>query len=220
MEDSTIVARAAEIFASELWWKPIMGFLVTNCMKFTGKNFTNEEHDCFLQFRKLFTRLFDHYMSKKIGVKTAALEQAFSAQLAAGNHQAREILDMLQNFADFVFFRAEMIRVGERIREDTTNKMLEVHEHLKNDEDVNVSEELEKSEERILNDETAQKVGQYRELLGLKETPVTLLKMPVKKSMSSPKTGLGPSVLRKSEPGRINPLVVSKESIMRPALRK
>ena len=220
MDDDVIVSRAAEIFASELWWKPIMGFLVTNCMKFTGKNFTNEEHDCFLQFRKLFTELFDHYISKKIGVKTNALEQAFANALASGNMQAKNILDMLQNFADFVFFRAEMIRVGHRIEEDTANKMIDVHEHLRQGQEVDIEAELEKSEDAILNDETAKKVSEYRELLNVKGVPDP--PSPFSKTMRSPKSPQGePMFLRKSEPGRTsNPLLLPKGAILRPAMKK
>ena len=219
MEDEVIISRAAEIFASELWWKPIMGFLVTNCMKFTGKNFTNEEHDCFLQFRKLFTELFDHYISKKIGVKTAALEQAFANGLESGNSQARNILDMLQNFADFVFFRAEMIRVGNRIEEDTANKMIQVHEQLKNDQEVDVSAELEKSEDAILNDETEKKVREYRQLLNVK--PSQDPPSPFRRTMNSPKAHNEPILLRRGDPIRTsNPLLLPKGAILRPAMKK
>jgi len=170
MTEAAIVHNSAYIFASESWWKPIMGYIVTNCAKFTGLGFTNEEHDCFLGFRKLFTELFDCFVAKKIGVKTSALESAFGSEVSAQNPEAVTIMQMLRDYSDFVFFRQEMVAMSKKIEEATTNRMLEARSQLPQSGELEaaaLAELLERGEELLLEAETQRKVTEFAAVLAL-----------------------------------------------------
>jgi hypothetical protein len=164
MSDADIIHRAALIFASESWWKPIVGYIVTNCAKFTGRNFTNEEHDCFLAFRKLFVELFDCFICRKIGVKSSALETAFLHATEAQNGDALTIMQMLHNYADFVFFREQMIEMSTKIQRDTADRMIQVRSGLADSGEIETADLvqiLEEGERVMLEAETQRKVAAF-----------------------------------------------------------
>jgi hypothetical protein len=158
MNPNDAVHRAALICASESWWKPIIGYLITNCAKFSGINFTNEEHDSFLNFRKLFTELFDCFICKKIGIKSSALEAAFVNAMQTNNAEAAAILEMLRNYSDFVFFRQQMIDMATKIQDETSERLINLHKQLQDtgtEEATNVAAVLEEGEDAVLERETA-----------------------------------------------------------------
>jgi hypothetical protein len=163
MADAELVHRATLVLASEAWWKPIVGYIVTNCAKFTGHNFTNEEHDCFLGFRKLFTELFDCFVCKKIGVKSSVLETAFSnACTQQENPEALEVMQMLRNYSDFVFFRQEMVNMSQKVQDATADRLLEFRRTGGTDDDTGgLATFLEESEQILLDSETRRKITEF-----------------------------------------------------------
>jgi hypothetical protein len=170
------VHRAALIFASQSWWKPVIGYIVTNCAKFSGLNFTNEEHDCFLGFRKLYTELFDCFICKRICVNSSALESAFVTTMEENSFEAVGILEMLRNYSDFLFFRQQMIDMAAKIQEESTQRLVAIHKQLEEshiEEAGNVSAVLEEGEELVLERETAVACEAMRLKLRLSQAEVS-----------------------------------------------
>jgi hypothetical protein len=176
MNATEAVHRAALIFASESWWKPVIGYIVTNCAKFSGINFTNDEHDCFLGFRKLYTELFDCFIAKKLGLKSSALESAFISAMEANSTEAAAILDMLRNYSDFLFFRQQMIDMGTKIQEETSQRLIAIHKRLADsgtEEATDVATILEEGEDVVLERETAIACEEMRQKLKLSVSEVS-----------------------------------------------
>jgi hypothetical protein len=204
MDDTEVVRRAAGIFSSDCWWKPVLGFIITNCGKFTGRQFTNEEHECFVAFRKLFTELFDAYVSKKIGVTSTKLEGAFSNALANKDKRVEIIMTMLRNYSDFVYFRDEMVGMSEKVKDEATKRMIEIHEKMERGEDtMDVAAWLEEGEHLILERECNKKVCQM-----LDELRVTAEQVPASRARGgsfeyehpSPRLGVKASQSRSQAP--------------------
>jgi hypothetical protein len=170
MSDVELIHRATLVLASEAWWKPIVGYIVTNCAKFTSHTFTNEEHDCFLRFRKLFTELFDCFVCKKIGVKSSVLETAFSeACTTHENPEALQVMEMLRNYSDFVFFRQEMIGMSQKVQDETAERLLEFRRRSITDDADGLTEFLEEGEQCLLDNETRRKITEFCAELGIDE---------------------------------------------------
>jgi hypothetical protein len=175
MNSADAIHRAALVIASESWWKPIIGYLVTNCAKFSGIDFSNDEHDCFLRFRKLFTELFDCFVCKKIGIKSSALEAAFLEGVNTNNRQAMAILEMLRQYSDFLFFREQMIAMGIKVQEETASRLIALHAQMtatNTEEATNVAAILEEGEDAILERETNQACADMIEKLQLRHAEV------------------------------------------------
>jgi hypothetical protein len=176
MNATEAVHRAALIFASESWWKPVIGYIVTNCAKFSGINFTNDEHDCFLGFRKLYTELFDCFIAKKLGIKASALEAAFITAMEANSTEAMAILEMLRNYSDFLFFRQQMIDMGLKVQEETSQRLIAIHKRLADsgtEEATDVASILEEGEDVVLERETAVACEDMRQKLRLSVSEVS-----------------------------------------------
>jgi hypothetical protein len=214
MTSSDCVHHAALIVASEAWWKPIIGYIVTNCAKFSGINFTNDEHDCFLAFRKLFTELFDCFVCKKIGVKAATLESALLEGGDMRNKEAMAILDMLRGYSDFLFFRQEMISMGEKVQEETSTRLIELHRRMaetNTEEATNVAAILEEGEEAILERETGRACADMIAKLQLRSSEVAQF-------VGSCNSGLTPRRPTRPDGKKSSPptLVCHKSAILKP----
>jgi hypothetical protein len=172
MEDDDLVHRIAIVTSSDVWWKPVIGFLVTNCAKFADLDFTNEEHDCFLSFVHFFIDLFDSFLAKRLNSKASTLESALLGSMHRGNRTAISICRMLKNFTDFVYFREQMLAMNEVIRQDTVKRVLACQQRsadANQAEATDLSRVLEEGEEAILEIETAKKCEEYREIFGVED---------------------------------------------------
>jgi hypothetical protein len=176
MNDAEVIGQASVIFASEIWWKPITRFFITNCAKFTGKHFTNEEHACFLSFRALLTDLFDMCVYQKLGLKPAVLEAAFARGVRSCHPQAAIVTDILRNYTDFAFFRAQMAAMGARIEANTVDCVVDARDAMGEDEALDIAALLEAQDRKLLETETEAKCAEYRERLSVKDTAVAVLR--------------------------------------------
>jgi hypothetical protein len=175
MNDADVIERASVIFASEIWWRPITRFFITNCAKFTGKHLTNEEHGCFLTFRTLITDLFDMCVYQKLSLKPTNLEAAFARGVRSRNAQALIVTNILRNYTDFAFFRAEMVAMGERIEQNTADCVLEACSAAE-DAPLDIAALLEEQDRRLLAAEVEAKCAEYRDVLKVKDIAVAALR--------------------------------------------
>lgn len=157
----------AAILASELWWKPVLGFISTNCGKFSGDCFTHDEFQCFCDFRSLITNLFDTFIAKNIGLRVSALETALLDGFARNDEKATKIVEMLAKMEDFEEFRKLMIDQNAKIEEEVTNMMLSLQDPSA--EMTDVADMLERQEEIILDKQVAEKCKEMREHFGVSE---------------------------------------------------
>jgi hypothetical protein len=186
MEAAEIVSRACAIFASDLWWRPITRFMIANCARFSGKFFKNDENNCFLCFRELFTNTFDFSVCKRIGVKFVALERAFGEAAASGNEQAIIVLDLCRTYTDFAYFRNAMIAMREKVEQMTADCMIEARRNLNEDDALDVVALLEVHEQQLLETETKTKCAEYQQLLKVGRDSLRRAKPPLPPSAPSP----------------------------------
>lgn len=178
MNDEVITTKIAILFASEAWWKPVFGFMSTNCGKFSADSCSNEEYDCFVDFRKLVENLIDSYICKQIGVRPQQFENAIYEQYFVNNPRAVSIVDMLQNMMDFMKLKEQMIAQNEKIEEETTNAMLSFHNldetQSKSDENaaMDIATLLEKAEEQSLVSQTKKMCEDMKKVFNLSDEDI------------------------------------------------
>ncbi|OHS98806.1 hypothetical protein TRFO_01861 [Tritrichomonas foetus] len=177
MSEEAIIQACAAAIATEQWWKPLLGFMSTNCNKFSeGSNHTNDEYQCFLDFRSLLVDLFDTFVTKCVGVRPAQLESALFSGSQNKNRQCLAILDILTNMTNFETFKKQMIQQSAKIDEEVTNLMLKFAmqqaQNESNDEgpQEDVTELLEKGEQIVLQMQTQQMVENIKTVLNVQET--------------------------------------------------
>ena len=180
MNEDLILNQASAIFASEAWWKPVLGFIFTNCGKFKNKQFTHEEYSCFSNFKTLLTDLFDTFLCRQINVRPSILESVLLNALERGNQKASIITGFLNELTDFEKFRVQMINTNDIIDEFVTNELLALHAQQETNESMDdenadnddVADLLEKGEQSALIDATSKKCQEMRQLLQVSNTPV------------------------------------------------
>jgi hypothetical protein len=211
MDEGEVVSRAVAVMASDIWWRPILGFIITNCSKFSGLDFTNEEHDCFIAFRKLFSELFDSYLAGQIGVKGSKLEAALAKALKCSEPRATIAMGILKKYSDFVFFRDEMIKMAEKVNQETANRILEIRDAAEGENSTkDVVAWLEEGEKAFLERETHERVWEMEEELRVacEDSRITkeAVQKPKVKATLSQSQGLtirGAQVIRSSSRGQI-----------------
>jgi hypothetical protein len=175
MDEDELIRHIAAVTSSDVWWKPIIGFIVTNCAKFAGLDFTNEEHDCYVSFVRFLTELFDSFLAKRLNTKAATLESAMLGGLRRGNPMAIAIGQMLRNYTDFTFFREQMLAMNEEIRQDTVKRIMQCHQRMA---DANQTEApdlpqlLEEGETAILESVTVKKCQEFQAIFHVQAGPV------------------------------------------------
>ena len=179
MSDEDVIYSVAASISSEQWWKPLLGFMATNCNKFnSGKEHTNEEYQCFLEFRTLMCDLFDSFVARQVqqsvGARPTQIEQIFLSDSSKKNRRCMAILDILKNMSDFETFKSQMVQQTAKIDEEVTNMMLNFHmQQSQAGEDgpeVDVAQMLEKGEEMALIAQTKQMVENMKSILNVENT--------------------------------------------------
>jgi hypothetical protein len=177
MDEGEIVHRASLIIGSEQWWRPVIGYLVTNSGKFSGYNFTNEENDCFVAFGRFFSDLFENFLCDRVGVKSLILEAAILHEVEKLNPEGEVIAELLRNYADFLFFRDRMLEMGRKIQDESTGRMLQVRRSEERLPSLAITQLLEDGEVALIDRETERTAREMRALLkidseGNEEAPV------------------------------------------------
>ena len=145
--EARLIRAICEFFTSLEWWKPICGFMATNCGKFEGEQNTFDQYQNFLQFQNLVGELVDSLLCRKLNVRPVAFEQAMMQFYDAGQNQVRMILKLIQDLFNFEHFKHNMQITSKQIEEDTTNAMEEFRANCDEGETVDAVTMLEKSEE-------------------------------------------------------------------------
>lgn len=237
----TPVELCAAVLSSDLWWKPVLGFISTNCGKFSGDCFTHEEYQCFCDFRTLTMNLFDTFIAKHIGVRIGVLETALYDGFSRNDELAKKIVLILGKMEEFEDFRNLMISQNEKIEEEVTNMMLSLQDPAA--EMTDVADMLERQEEIILSRQVEEKCKEMRDYFGVKQlsaTDLAAVKMAPKSVSSSPslgkmvvmsKSGSGDFVNKTSpltrkdsirSSGKASPgcIKLGKATLIKPTLRK
>jgi hypothetical protein len=193
MDEDELIRHIAGVTSSDVWWKPVIGFIVTNCAKFAGLDFTNEEHDCYVSFVRFLTEVFDSFLAKRLNTKAATLESAMLGGLRRGNPTAIAIGQMLRNYTDFIFFRQQMLAMNEEIRQDTVKRVMQCHQRMA---DANQAEAadlpqlLEEGEKAILESVAAKKCQEFQAIFHVEPgpAPAPLPALRVGKSLNVPQS--------------------------------
>lgn len=226
MNDDMILNQASAIFASDRWWKPILGYIFTNCGKFTNKKFTHEEYSCFCSFKTLLIDLFDSLVCHQINVRPNQLEASIYNSASIGNKKALVITSFLSELTDFEKFREKMIKTSSEVDEFVTNQILNLHAEQMStgvtDDDNNnadVAKLLEKGEETVLSEATSKKCQEMKIALQVSEHPHIVTKPIAVRTRAS--YGTSPvihSPVSPVTPGR--PGATGRPTILRPHLGK
>lgn len=172
---------------SEQWWKPVCGFLATNCMQFESSENTIDQYNLFNQFQNLVTDLFDSFLSKTVNMRASALEQLMIQGYDSNIYQLRVIIFRIQELLNFEKFKLEMQATQRRIDEEVTNTMLSLREQAVNEGDNDSAQDdavnmLEKSEQISIQKQTDFCCNRTKDELRLNELHNTL-----QKSLGTPK---------------------------------
>ncbi|EAY07907.1 hypothetical protein TVAG_064540 [Trichomonas vaginalis G3] len=183
MNERTII-QICNFFTSEAWWKPVCGFLATNCMQFESPENTVEQYNLFNQFQSLVQDLFDSFLCKTVNMRPSALEQLMLQGYDGNIYQLRVLIFRIQELLNFEKFKLEMQATQRRIDEEVTNTMMMLREQSADDDaQNNAVDMLEKSEQISLQKQTEFCCNRTKDELRLNELHDNL-----QKSMGGPKT--------------------------------
>ena len=170
--EERFVRAVSDFFASEEWWKPVCGFMATNCAIFEGETNSVEQYQNFMQFQGLVGELVDSFLCRKLDIRPFAFEQTMIQLYDAGQYQIRAIVGIIKNLSDFAGFKRDMQLTSKRIEEDVTNIMEEFRNksnEIQENETVDAVSMLEKSEEISLQKQAEIKCKETKEKLKLTE---------------------------------------------------
>jgi hypothetical protein len=83
-------------------------------------------------------------------------------------------MDMLRNYTDFVYFRQQMIDMGQKVEATTAACMFEARKSAPVQEASDLASVLEEHEQRLLETETRAKCAEYADLLKPRAKPRSL----------------------------------------------
>ena len=188
--DERFLHSICDFFSSDEWWRPICGFLSTNCGKFQSDSNSFEQYQTFLQFQSLVSEFFDSFLCKKLNVRPHALEQIMIQAYDSNQYQIRVIISLIKDLFDFEKFKYETRLASKMIEEETENAMGAIRNQTTQGDDetvaMNAVEMLEKSEEISLQKQTQLKCQMMKDKFKLSD--FSLSKTLPQKHMSMPQT--------------------------------
>lgn len=100
---------------TDLFWGPILDFVLSKCEPFVSETNTFEQYLIFLEYRNLANQIFEKSLFDEVKIKPDDLENIVMIGLSKKIRTAEKIVEHLRPMLDFNFFKEEMREHNSRI---------------------------------------------------------------------------------------------------------